>query len=159
MLRNTLASGVFPTRIPLRSTLCQGVPKSTLENTLAPGAKWPSPLREGSSWGPGQFEPRSYAGYSTELVARVCWMATWLWLNSNLLLTREASEKLNSVYRGGIRELKKERHKLYFSKGKGPSTIFIRVIWRAVFMCVFGWLVGFVLFCFKADTQVLLHTK
>lgn len=48
VFRNTLANGVFPTRIPLHSMFCQGMPRSTLKNNLAPGMD--------SSLDSGQFE-------------------------------------------------------------------------------------------------------
>lgn len=49
VLTNTLANGVFPTRISLRSIFCQSMPKSTMKTKLVPG--------KDSSMGPGQFEP------------------------------------------------------------------------------------------------------
>lgn len=74
VLRNTSASGLFPTRIPPHSVFRQGVPKSTLENNLAPRAKRPSMSREGSSGGPGQSEPEEVCRLLHRAVAGIFWM-------------------------------------------------------------------------------------
>ena len=131
VLRNTLANGVFPTRIPLHSMFCQGMPKSTLKNNLAPGMD--------SSLDSGQFEPEKVHRLQHWAAAVTFWMEIWMWGNSNRHLGQEASEKRNRVHRDSIRELKEE------AKTKA---------WP---LCLQGWSAGSLyrdhqgsfLFCFK----------
>lgn len=73
--------------------------------------------------GPGQFGPEKGQRPQYCAVAVKFWMGIWMGGDSSLLLRGEASEKLNSVHRDNIRELKKE------SKTKDKSSVELRALY------------------------------
>lgn len=62
MLRNTLANGVLPARIPLNAVFCQGMPKSTLNNNLAPGTNSQAYQGKTAAWAQTSLSLRRYTG-------------------------------------------------------------------------------------------------
>lgn len=111
VLRNTLANGGFPTRIPLHSIFCQGMPKSTLKNNLAPG--------KDSSWTQARVSLRRYTGDSTELLLLHPGWECGCGVNPNLRWDGKLQKSLVSIgtISGNSKRKQNQRYELCASKG------------------------------------------